>query len=301
MPRSIASEPSLVSRQPLVELYQQTLASPDNQALLEQLRKHAKQVLHTLKDPELENVLSAAPVDDVPSDWLARVYEVLAEADPFPVLPIATREALLAESERDEAVIGTAFQKNLLRDLERHLPPLYVVFAHVPRVSDKEVRHLRQTPSVEASWPECSGLVVCGLTPMSVFAATDAVVPFFKRLQAGSILPQAELVILLRDRIRSACLQKPTDPVDFVVSEFLRVGRCGEEAAKTLLNWLLDVAAYRPRVFSGAWADPEGLNVRLKYESQEGMSLAQRWAFVRPPANRSQAETGSQAAATAVR
>jgi hypothetical protein len=275
-----------ISRPDLAQLCRRALQSSDPTAL-ERLRGHAKEVLESLGDEEIQQALTVEPPESVPETRIAAVYEVLAEAEPCLAVPLDTREIALKADLAEEAEIGLAFKKDLLHDLEEPLRNLNLVFAPVPRVSSREQRHLRQTASAEAAWPDCAGLVAHGLTPLGVFYATKAPFLLAKRLQERNILPPSEPVVLPYVR-RS--LEPPKPWAQFshdVVREVLQVAHCSERAAEALVDWLIDVAQRKPLVFSGARAERNQWGVRLTaHEDYTNTSLANRWGeFANPSAS----------------
>jgi hypothetical protein len=270
----------LISQPDLPQLCWSALHSSDPNAL-EQLRRHAKEVLKSWGDEEIQKALTVEPADSVPGARIAAVYEVLAEAEPCPALPIDTRKILLKANLTEEAEIGHAFKQNLLDGLNRPLNNLFLVFAAAGRVSARERRHLWQTASVEAAWPACAGMVACGLTPLGVFYATKTPFPLAKRLQERKILNPSSPVVLSYVR-RSPRAPRPlAEFSNDVVREVLQVAHCSEQAAEILVDWLIDVAQVKPLVFSGAWAEPDQWGVRLTaYEDYTNKSLADRWGTV---------------------
>lgn len=262
----------------LSQLYQAVLGSPGNLTLLEELRKRSPEVLKHLRSGETEEELAGASLDQVPSDWLAQVYEALASAEPFPALTVDERERHLKTNERDEARIGTAFRDALLVGVSDKAVEGTIFFDRAPRVSSKEQHNLMQTPSVKAAWPECAPLVACGLTPIGVYYATKSVFPLIKRLQVRGQLPTSPSVVLsdvdrtLRDS------NFATVPTQNVVLEFLQVARCSVQAAQALLSWLIEVAQFKPYVFCGGVAEQYGRSVKLTPRPQTAtMDLFVRW------------------------
>jgi hypothetical protein len=255
-------------------LYERLLRSPGNLELLDHFRSHAKAVLGALGDEDLDAILAVDAAKEVPPEWLTRIYEALSDAEPFPALPGDERDAIFRENEREEETIGHAFKSALLAGLSPSLANLAVVFAAVPRISRKEQGHLRQGASVDAAWPECSALVACGLTPLSVFYATEAVYSFKKRLDRTELPEGVDLDFI---KALPEHLQSSTTFSALVVGEFMRIARCGEQAACTLLNWLIAIAQLKPRVFANAYAQPCSRGVRLSFHPNSADSLFKRW------------------------
>jgi hypothetical protein len=264
-------------------LYQRTLRAPDDSALLEELRSTAARTVPRLTTEELEQVLMVDGLDRVPEHWLASVYAVLAAADSCPSLPKDVRAAIVQANEQEENAIGLAFKFRLLERLSQRLTNLTAVFAGVRVIPEKAQRNLRETPSAEAAWPECASLVACGLTPLGVFYATEAVSRLAVRLREAKVLSPSESVVLTPRKFRPRS-QPPRDFVDYLPAEFMRVARCGEEAAERLLDWLIAVAKEKPHVFKGTFAMPDGDSVKLLFHETE-MNLLDRWTTLREEAD----------------
>jgi hypothetical protein len=262
------------------QLYRKVLGSPNDAALLEELRRRAQEVLDARQEEEFEQALETEPVEGVPAEWLAKVYQALGEAQPLPELSGDVRQALLKENQSEEEEIGRALKKALLRGLTPPLANLVVVFAAVPRISPREQRNLRQTISVGAAWPECAGLVACGLTPLGVFYATKAVFPLARRLQECGTLPPSPSVVLSGVQASSAPTAVAPQLAPYAVREIIGVARCTRQAAETLLNWLIDVAGQKPLVFGGARARQQHKGVVELTADHEysNKSLHDRWA-----------------------
>lgn len=266
---------------PLPQLCHRVLRTPGSAALLQEFRRRAADVLSALHDEELQQALTVDPPESVPDEWVAAVYEVLAEAEPCKELPADTRQSLLKLNLEEERVIGAAFRDHLLYRLPHPLGNMALVYAATPRVSNQEQRHLRQTASVDAGWPDCAGLVACGLTPLSVFYATKAIYPLANRLRQRGVLPSEGPVVLSHVRHPATGQETAKELAPYAVREVLQVARCGEKAAETLVNWLVDVARVKPLVFAEARAEPEASGVRLTADQDPtNKTLKERWREV---------------------
>jgi len=239
--------------------------------------------MESLGDEEIQKALTVEPSESVPTERIAALYEMLADAEPFPAVTIDTREIALKADLAVEAEIGHAFAERLMPGLEQPLKNLPLVFAEVRRVSTREQRHLQQTASVKKAWPTCAGLVACGLTPLGVFYATDTPFPLAKRLQQNGLLQPSEPVVLSYVRRSLAPPQRLAGFARDVVREVLQVAHCSEQAAETLVDWLIDVACVKPLIFSGARAVRDDLGVRLTpFDNHTNMSLSDRWGRKAP-------------------
>jgi hypothetical protein len=239
-------EVSAADRTEAARLCREALHGPDQAAALRALRENARLVLWLLAEDEVCDALTIDPPGSVCADRIAAVYQALAHAEPEPDLPVSTREALLRDNLEEEAAIGRAFKEDLLALLRPALRNLIVFFAAAPRVSRKVREHLRRTPCVDAAWPECAGLVECGLTPLSVFFATSNVADLAERLEMGD-----RPVPLVRVRGAMSWQAPAREFSHRVTREILQVNRCSPQAAETLVDWLIEAAAERPLLFAG--------------------------------------------------
>jgi hypothetical protein len=251
------------NRANLVRICRDALRTNNPEALA-QLRSHAKAIMESLGEEEIQDALTIGLDEQVPAARIADVYLALSAAEPFPSLSDETRDQLIQTNMTREAEIGRAFKEDLLSDLDRALKPLTLIFAEAPTVSETEQRHLRQNPSVAPAWPESAGLLACGLTPLAVLAATASVFPLATRLKTGAsqILNNADPVVLCYVW-RKAPPKQWERFSQSIVREVLQVAHCREATAKILIDWLIDVARVKPWIFRGAEAVPHECGVEL--------------------------------------
>jgi hypothetical protein len=285
----------------LAAICREALRSPNEAAALAKLRRYARSIAGNLGDDAICEALTVDPPGNVNNERIAAVYEILAQAEPGAPLPVDTGGEVIAAVLDEEHEIGLAFKNELLQGLGPVLKNLVVYFAATPRVSRKEERRLAQTASASAAWPEAGGLVACGLTPLSVFYATRNFESLARRSrEAGTVA---------RDSLTLAPLRGAMPPGDSHVSlaprvarEIVQVNRCSKEAARTLVDWLIEVAKIKPLLFSGYRAEPEGAGVRLvPHEDYSGMLLSDRWREMRSADPEPTAEPAAEVPARAVR
>jgi hypothetical protein len=260
----------------LTALYLDVLRSPGDTKRLGTFRQCWKQALPQLTDDQVNEVLAATCLDDVPSEWVSQIYEMLSEAEPVPSLAVDSRKAMIEANEHEETSIGRAFKDGLLDGLRVDLS---TYFLEVPRVSQKKRQALRETQSVVAAWPECLTLVQHGLTPLDVFNATEIVGSLAKRLSTIDALDPTAGVRLLYPTNGSLYERPASEFVDYVVAEVIGVAHCGEAAAVALVRWLIDVARVKPYIFRQAYARQHRSGVVLAFDQSAPGSLLERWEF----------------------
>lgn len=274
-----AQDGAVVSEPDLPDICRNALQSGDPAALNE-LQKYARQILKLMGDAKIQKGLTVQPSDNVPVERIEKVYQILAEVEPSPEVSPTAREAFIQENITEELEIGRVFRENLLRDLDSSLTDLVVFFARVPSVSKSEQRHLAQSASVEKAWPKCDGLVAAGLTPLAVFYATKNAYPLAKRLQKFHL--SVDSVLFSHPRAGSQSAETTFQLFHYVVRDAVQVSRCSEQAAATLVDWLIKVARKKPYVFQGAQAELTETGVQL-IADYTNMPLQERWSKVRTP------------------
>jgi hypothetical protein len=275
----------------LVRICRSALVSGDSYALTE-LRERAKEIRARLQDGDIRDALTIElGDDDVSDERVAAVYEILAEAEPSAALLVDTREHLLTASLDQETQIGEAFGL-LLKDLDRQLKHLTLVFARVPSVSEVEQRRLRQTPSVMVAWPASAPLIACGLTPLYVLNATTTVHSLATRLKRAKLIKADDSIML--SYIRRSGTSPPRHAIEFsknVAREVRQIAHCSEIAANVLVDWLIDVACDKPFVFAGTEAKPKKWGIELA-EVYSDEDLCERWQKKRKASARSTSKAG---------
>lgn len=154
------------------QLLWQVLLSPGNKELLEEAEKHSGEILAAIEGMEGDEHQESA-VKEIDPQWVAQVYSKLAAAH---VQKEDTRvfEALFDARKEDERSIGEAFEEWLLPFVSEPLRDFESYFRSLPLVTDAQRKLLLESPAVLAS-KSALELTQWGITPMTIFSATEAV------------------------------------------------------------------------------------------------------------------------------
>jgi DNA-directed RNA polymerase specialized sigma24 family protein len=260
------------------ELLQATLSSVGNEQLLGELKRRAKEVLAAIDAADIPLPERAAE-DPV---WLARVYEALCAETK---MPLTADEQLLDralfETQRDDlTAIGKAFVETLLPDLPVELVRFAVYFADAPRISAEELQLLSSEPDVRAAFPISADLLLFGIRPVTVFYAAEAVSALLDRLLRYGIIGPQDLFLTVRRGGDHAPAISRCDQSISIPGEIAQMTGCDIRTSSLLLEWLLQVAEYKPFVFAGFEADLRSAGVLLKPTLQVFGNLYQRWSVI---------------------
>jgi DNA-directed RNA polymerase specialized sigma24 family protein len=264
---------------PPYDLLERVLKSPGNEELLGQVRERADEVLAALENSEFLG-LSEGEMQSVDPLWVAEVYEAMAAPTPREEENFEAADALFRANQYEEASIGAAFRETLLADLpeylchiEKWLSPL------APQVDEKEWRELMAEPSVQAGLPCTERLVPYGVTPLTVFYATEAVSSLLDRLMRYEMINADASVGLEMNRVEVDGRDSELLSVDALVDEIQDVSECSGVVAQALYSWSVLAAQYKPFLFSGFRASPQGEGVSLARTEEVYDDLYQRWGL----------------------
>jgi hypothetical protein len=147
------------------------------------------------------------------------------------------------------------------------------------RIADGEKQRLLTSPSVVAGSPWTERLCTWGITPVTVFYATDAVSMLvdwlldYGKLQRGT-------PILIASAIRDGESHQFIRP-QMATREIGKLAECGEATALHLFTWLLRVAECRPYVFPGLETELVGDRLLLHSSEYAGGDLYKFWGMAK--------------------
>ncbi|MGH9318089.1 MAG: sigma-70 family RNA polymerase sigma factor [Thermoanaerobaculia bacterium] len=282
--RSVFSERRVIMPRDVQSLLKEVLASPGKQHLLDEVRHRAGEILDHLERAESLEEWGKASDD---AEWLAEVYGAIAGDEELSSEDKTTLDAMVSATRGEESSIGYAFKEALIRNLPEEVPSLESRLAGLPMVDEEEQKELFDTPAVQAALPQAAGLIVYGVTPLTIFYATEAVGGLIGRLMRHRIVRlDADLVLEECDRVtpdRSPVMTTSRGFVlahPMVLNEIVKVAECSAATAPVLLFWLVNVARFRPFVFRGLEAKPREGAVALtavKDVAAVADDLALRW------------------------
>jgi RNA polymerase sigma factor (sigma-70 family) len=272
--KKMASQPQPAS---FVLVLLKALRSPDDRELLEDVRRHAEQILVALESTG--SAIPAEGLDNVPTDWVAEVYQALfrgAGAD----LQSAAEAAQSAEAhEKEDIAIGRAFRETLLADLTDDLKYPQEIRS-LPEISRGEQKRLGTTPDVVAGRPESEWWLVHGVRPLTVFYTTKSVSGLLNRY-VGSDLPRQAQAVLSAESLVIQDDAKSSYSSAIIKEEISRRAECSSQIASALYSWVIKVAQYKPWLFAGFEAQPQpgGRTVRLTPSKERFEQTYQQWGL----------------------
>jgi RNA polymerase sigma factor (sigma-70 family) len=259
----------------IYNLLKGAIASPGDQELLKQIRAQANAILTYLERSEFSEELEQLTFESDP-EWVAEVYGAIAGEEELSPEDRATLAELFKANTEQEILISSAFAEVLMSDLPRDLHDIRNWFQALPPISEDERKDLYDHPAVQASRPYSDQLIVCGMTPLTIFYSTEAISTVVDRLMRYEVIPQPWAVIIgLEDNPRN----QPT----IVLHEIANVAECSQDTAQLLLPWLVRVAQFKPYLFGGFEARPISMGIHLVRTSEVDSNLYKRWAVRSDP------------------
>jgi len=264
-----------------LEILGETLASPGNKQMLEEVRDHAAEILKLLSeaDDDAFETLDPAAID---AEWAAHVYGALAtsEAEKIIAGDAEYLRPLFEARQEDLRSIGDAFERALLPDLPEELKAFEICFCQIKTVGEDRSKALLEQADVQAS-TSARGMVAYGITPHTVLIASNAVSRLADRMIARGFLKSDMPLLLSVDNVTR--LERQRLDYFLVVNEVERATRCNPATSESLLRWCIGLAQYKPLFFDGFQADPETrFGVTLRVTGGEEHDLFVRWGRAEP-------------------
>jgi RNA polymerase sigma factor (sigma-70 family) len=151
-----------------LDMLRAALRSPGDERLLQEVRKHAGEILKALS--EREGHFDVEHVDRSQTrEWVARVYAELAGEDDG-AQETAIGNAMLELRAQEAEEIGEAFER-MLNGLDPDFSQWGRWFPALPRVDQRTREYLARDRSVSAAGEYGEELLVIGLTPMMFHGA----------------------------------------------------------------------------------------------------------------------------------
>lgn len=270
-----ALQQEVVTLTPL-RLFEATVRSPGDTALLRQLEEQAAEVIAALDGPG-EVGIADAEISALDHQWVARVYEALGRAAGETDIPLEAEQELFYAHADAEYRVGEAYKQSLIPGLPPELADLAGNWlVRLPLVSDDEARDALESPSGRGALPLSESLSRYGVTPMTVLDTTEAVAKLVERLLRRGRLDQSLPVTLSDMGINDGSLVDER----LIVGEISRVAVCREPTAQALYEWSRQVAGFKPLLFGGFRAElAHGGAVVLTRVGKRPNELHQRWGI----------------------
>jgi len=258
-----------------IQLLKGVLSEPGNHRLLEEVRDRAEELISCLDEVD-GSAHEEIRVIETDPEWLVLVHEALAKEEPLSSAEQAVRAELFQASADDEKSVGRAFVEALLADLPQQLIAWSYWFDLVPRPSAEQRSYLLQQLSVQAALPHSAELAAHGLTPVSIYYATEAIA-FVAEEVLGHELGTPEPAVRIRveqsplrnvPSVIQPVIKESSDwsrwencwiiPAQVLVQEIVQMTECPFVTAHALLPWLVALAQVKPFLFGGLKALPIG-------------------------------------------
>jgi RNA polymerase sigma factor (sigma-70 family) len=256
-------------------LFKLALMSPGNKDLLSKLTAHASEILAGLET--FGCPISEREIENIAPTWIAEVYEAIFRGTAQP--DASKAEAFISAHHREDEAIGAAFRETLLADL----PPALrepSEFHSLRPIARGESGELRNSPDVKAAVPEVLPWIEYGITPLTVFYATEAVSGLLSRLLRRGFLHEGGIILGDKEAVFVDDEKKTFKLDDSNVEEIAQMAECNHDIAKALYSWLLKVAPYKTWLFAGFRAEPRGTAVKLTPSPETFESVYQRWGLI---------------------
>lgn len=261
---------------PARTLLAETLKARGDQDLLQQLRDRSDEVIASL-DADDYAMAADGELLDVDFEWLAAVYEALAGKVEVTREEQKLFDALFEAGIDEETSVGEAFEQILWPDLPDALRDPDRWFPESARVSSVRLKESLQEPSVKSGWAVAAQLAVYGVTPMTIFHATEAVSSALERMQDYGLIDARSPVRLSADRAEASGDERGVLTLESLVAEIHTSAKCDKAIARSLYSWLINVAQYKPFIFDGFESEAVGEGVLLRRIDDSSGDLFQRW------------------------
>ncbi|MFY9611631.1 MAG: sigma-70 family RNA polymerase sigma factor [Blastocatellia bacterium] len=257
------------------DLLRQALESPGDEDLLRELRVNADAVLDAIEASRPTLDFDEMQAMYISPTWLAQVYEALSPS----VAEEAIDESWFNATDHEEGRIGSAYSEALLAGLPpeiRNLNERLAAQKGEP-LDWEEIAELLQSPSVTAGGDEAERIARHGVTPLTIFYATEAVSLLLKRSLDAHVLANGVYLSNANGQ-RIGRPERTTDP-KVIEDEITKVAECTPEVASVLYRWLLSVLQYKHYLLRGFRAETEVDGVILKEAPEPYVNLFERWAL----------------------
>jgi DNA-directed RNA polymerase specialized sigma24 family protein len=255
------------------DLLLKVFSSPGDSALLDQVRARSEEILEFLErdDVSLESVSHAGD-----AEWTAQIYSALADSG----LSDEDREtiaALAAISDSEEEQIGAAWQQVLLPNLPPDLADADEALVAIAPVREDEYRCLLETPAVRAALPDSEKLARRGLSPLTIFYATDAVGRLIERTMQHEGVSGA-IVIDVDAADQTLRIEPPIVTREGLLSEIREsADLMSDGLAEPILLWALAAARHVPYLLYGLKTTPTETGLVARSTRRVFSSVIDRW------------------------
>lgn len=162
----------------------------------------------------------------------------------------ATQDALIEACNKDELRIVTAFMK-LMEKLPGYLKHLEGWLSHLPPAPEEVTADIKEVHYFETGRPYTETLAKYGLTPLSIFYASEGISAILRRNHRRHIPYEAAVIDVTNKRFKDPEVHK------IMISEISAFIEHDKATAEALLKWLIEVMAHEPSIVRGFKATTE--------------------------------------------
>jgi hypothetical protein len=258
-----------------LDLLREALLSADNPEFLQLIRTKAEDILRELEQSEQDPL--EGRLEDVDPAWMAQVYEALSREEEFLGDDRKLIDRLFLARQNEEKEIGLAFEQALIINLPGDVLSWKGIDPPRSEASAAQRSELCESPSVAASPYAKEYLVPFGMTPLTVFYATEAIGGLAERLIRKGGLKTGQPIALSALNGQHAGYQQ----LEFTMtrSEVGMTTGLPDSQSAALTKWCIRVAQFKQELFPWFSAEPLGEDaVGMRWAGETTENLFQRWA-----------------------
>jgi len=259
-----------------MDVFKDAVLAVNSTEHLDWVRAHSTGILLELE--RLEEDPFAGSLSEVDPGWLAAIYEALSHEDEFLGEDRARLERLFEAKQTEEQQIGAAFHQALLVNLPEDLRLWRRIEPSRAAVPEQQRAILLQSLSAQGSPYAAEHLVPFGMTPLTIFQATDAIGGLVERLVRKRRLDHKLPVALSPSGNDFTGLQRLDFPT--TASEVGLVTGLAEPNSVALTNWCIQAAQCKPSLFPWVSSKPLGRDgVHMTWVGEAADNLFERWGL----------------------
>lgn len=173
--------------------------------------------------------------------------------------------------------ISKAFKDTLMHGLHSYLRDMHKYF-HALRpigLDAREELYRKNKEEIDAGMPYSGDLLLYGMTPLTIFYASEAVTGLIERFLQYGVLNK-ELPSL--SRTGNTFVGGTSGMHSIIMREIVRTAECNFESASKILEWCIDILPYKPCFFRGLYAVSTEDKILL-YQMNGNTTLRYRWSI----------------------
>lgn len=174
--------------------------------------------------------------------------------------------------------IARTFKETLMDGLHSYLRDMHKYFHALCPVAleEREKLYQEKKEEIDAGMPYSGDLLLYGLTPVTIFFASEAIAGFIERFLCPGVLNE-ELPHI--SRTSNTFVEAHQGIHSMIMREIVRVAKCDSESAVKILDWFIDILPHKPYFFRGfyARATEDEIIFNFVQPHERGKTLQERW------------------------